>query len=92
MNELTRTPETVGAEIRGLTAQAKQMTLWFGIEIGRRLCEVKEMIGHGGWPAVPEGADGVQPEHGIALYDAVPRIRGAAADPFWGGIKLPNVE
>lgn len=38
MNELTRTPETVGAEIRGLTAQAKQMTLWFGIEIGRRLC------------------------------------------------------
>ena len=25
MNELTRTPETVGAEIRGLTAQAKQM-------------------------------------------------------------------
>ena len=47
MNELTRTPETVGAEIRGLTAQAKRMTLWFGIEIGRRLCEVKEMIGHG---------------------------------------------
>ena len=49
MNELTRTPDTVGAEIRGLTAQAKQMTLWFGIEIGRRLCEVKEMIGHGEW-------------------------------------------
>lgn len=49
MNELTRTPETVGAEIRGLTAQAKKMTLWFGIEIGRRLCEVKEMIGHGEW-------------------------------------------
>lgn len=49
MKELTRTPETVGAEIRGLTAQAKQMTLWFGIEIGRRLCEVKEMIGHGEW-------------------------------------------
>lgn len=51
MNELDikRTPETVGAEIRGLTAQAKQMTLWFGIEIGRRLCEVKEMIGHGEW-------------------------------------------
>lgn len=49
MNELTRTPETVGVEIRGLTAQAKQMTLWFGIEIGRRLCEVKEMIGHGEW-------------------------------------------
>lgn len=51
MNELgiKRTPETVGAEIRGLTAQAKQMTLWFGIEIGRRLCEVKEMIGHGEW-------------------------------------------
>lgn len=49
MNELTRTPETVGVEIRGLTAQAKQMKLWFGIEIGRRLCEVKEMIGHGEW-------------------------------------------
>lgn len=51
MNELDikRTPEQIGAEIRGLTAQAKQMTLWFGIEIGRRLCEAKEMIGHGEW-------------------------------------------
>lgn len=58
MNELDikRTPETVGAEIRGLTAQAKQMTLWFGIEIGRRLCEVKEMIGHGEWLPYQSGA------------------------------------
>lgn len=61
MNELTRTPETVGAEIRGLTAQAKQMTLWFGIEIGRRLCEVKEMIGHGAQQQTLFGAESNYP-------------------------------
>lgn len=51
MNEITitRTPEIIGAEIRTLTRQAKYLTLWYGIEIGRRLCEAKELVGHGEW-------------------------------------------
>ena len=51
MNEVQklRTPELIGSEIRSLTNQAKCITLWFGIEIGRRLCEAKEMVGHGKW-------------------------------------------
>lgn len=53
MNEIQtqRTPDVIGAEIRGLTQQAKTMTLWFGIEIGRRLTEAKEMLEHGQWLA-----------------------------------------
>ena len=49
MNELTqvRTTVTIGAEIRTLTAQAKYMTLWFGVQIGRRLREAKEMLPYG---------------------------------------------
>lgn len=51
MNDIQtqRTPDIIGAEIRGLTQQAKIMTLWFGIEIGRRLTEAKEMLEHGQW-------------------------------------------
>lgn len=53
MNDIQtqRTPDVIGAEIRGLTQQAKTMTLWFGIEIGRRLTEAKEMLEHGQWLA-----------------------------------------
>ena len=51
MNEIqtVRTPEIIGSEIRQLTHQARTVTLWFGIEIGRRLVEAKEMMGHGEW-------------------------------------------
>lgn len=51
MNELEikRTPELIGAEIRSLTTQARSITLWYGIEIGRRLTEAKEMVNHGEW-------------------------------------------
>ena len=51
MNELEikRTPEVIGAEIRSLTTQARSITLWYGIEIGRRLTEAKEMVNHGEW-------------------------------------------
>lgn len=53
MNEIQtqRTPDIIGAEIRGLTQQAKTMTVWLGIEIGRRLTEAKEMLEHGQWLA-----------------------------------------
>lgn len=44
-----RTAETIGSEIRYLSHQAKCMTVWFGVEIGKRLTEAKAMVGHGGW-------------------------------------------
>lgn len=46
---LERTPQKIGEEIRSLTYQAKCMTVYFGVEIGRRLVEAKELVGHGGW-------------------------------------------
>lgn len=51
MNELEikRTPDVIGAEIRSLTNQARCITLWYGIEIGRRLTEAKELVEHGEW-------------------------------------------
>lgn len=51
MNEINtvRTPDVIGSEIRSLTNQAKTMTLWFGIEIGRRLTEAKALLEHGEW-------------------------------------------
>ncbi len=51
MNDIQtlRTPDIIGAEIRGLTQQAKTMTLWFGVEIGRRLTEAKALLEHGQW-------------------------------------------
>ena len=44
-----RTPETLGAEIRKLTETAKYMTLWYAVEIGRRLTEAKALVQHGEW-------------------------------------------
>ena len=41
--EQARTPEIIAQEIRGYTA----MMLNSVIEIGRRMCEVKEMLPHG---------------------------------------------
>lgn len=51
MNDMAikRTPDVIGAEIRSLTTQARSITLWFGIEIGRRLQEAKDMLAHGEW-------------------------------------------
>lgn len=42
-------PEKLGAEIRELTRQAKAMTLYYGVEIGRRLEAAKSMVPYGGW-------------------------------------------
>ena len=49
MNELQeiRNPAALGAEIRALTQQFKYMTLVYGVEVGRRLTEAKEMLPHG---------------------------------------------
>lgn len=48
---LTVSPERLGAEIRELTRQAKTMTLYYGVEIGRRLEAAKSMVPYGGWGA-----------------------------------------
>lgn len=67
-----RTPDIIGAEIRGLTQQAKTMTLWFGIEIGRRLTEAKKMLEHGQWLAyLKEQTEFSQPSASrlMRLYD-----------------------
>lgn len=74
MNDIQtqRTPDIIGAEIRGLTQQAKTMTLWFGIEIGRRLTEAKEMLEHGQWlPYLKEQTEFSQPTASrfMKLYD-----------------------
>lgn len=74
MNEIQtqRTPDIIGAEIRGLTQQAKTMTLWFGIEIGRRLTEAKKMLEHGQWLAyLKEQTEFSQPSASrlMRLYD-----------------------
>lgn len=51
MNELqtARSAAAVGAEIRALTQQFKYMTLVYGIEVGRRLTEAKELVPYGSW-------------------------------------------
>ena len=51
MNELKvkRTPEIIGADIRRLVQEARIITLWYGIQIGRNLTEAKEMVDHGEW-------------------------------------------
>lgn len=46
---IIRTPEVVGAEVRNLTAAARYLTVWYAVEIGRRLTEAKEMVAHGEW-------------------------------------------
>lgn len=47
--DLTVTPERLGMEIRELTRQAKAMTLYYGVEIGRRLMAAKELVPYGSW-------------------------------------------
>ena len=44
-----RTPEVIGAEIRMYVDAGRRVTLLCGIEIGRRLCEAKDMLPHGEW-------------------------------------------
>ncbi len=44
-----RTPEMIGAEVRMYYEAGRRVTMLCGIEIGRRLVEAKEMLGHGNW-------------------------------------------
>ena len=56
MNEIIDVPmsgqrslATVTAEIRTLQDSARRVVLTYSIEIGRRLVEAKDMVGHGEW-------------------------------------------
>ncbi|MBB6622252.1 DUF3102 domain-containing protein [Clostridium gasigenes] len=51
MNELmvNRTPDLIAAEIKNIKDQTRKVVLYNSIEIGRKLTEAKEMIGHGEW-------------------------------------------
>lgn len=44
-----RTPETIAAEINYITQKTRETVLSSAIEIGRRLCEAKELVKHGDW-------------------------------------------
>ena len=44
-----RTIERIGAEVRTLTGAARQVTLLYAVEIGRRLVEAKALVPHGEW-------------------------------------------
>lgn len=44
-----RTPEIIAAEICQIADQTRKMVLNNSIEIGKRLCEAKEMVPHGEW-------------------------------------------
>ena len=44
-----RTTAIIGAEIRTLSVQCNTMRVQYAIEIGRRLCEAKELCRHGEW-------------------------------------------
>ena len=56
--EIVRSPEIIAAEINTIKSQtasvlasAYKQAQNSIFEIGRRLCEVKEMVGHGNWGA-----------------------------------------
>ncbi len=44
-----RTPEEIGVEVRNLSQAARQISVYYAVEIGRRLTEARELVPHGGW-------------------------------------------
>ena len=44
-----RTPEEIGVEVRNLSQQARTISIYYAVEIGRRLTEARELVPHGGW-------------------------------------------
>ncbi len=49
MSEIVRSAATIAAEINFIKQRTKNQLLSALIEIGGRLCEAKEIVGHGGW-------------------------------------------
>lgn len=46
---MQRMPDLIAAEINNIKNQTRTMLLYNSIEIGRRLCEAKQIIPHGDW-------------------------------------------
>ncbi len=46
---VARDPDIVAAEIITIQQQARKMMLIYAVEIGKRLCEAKELLDHGQW-------------------------------------------
>jgi len=46
---IARTADLIAAEINNIKEQTRKMVLYNSIEIGRRLIEAKEIVGHGEW-------------------------------------------
>lgn len=46
---IQRTPDLIAAEINHITQQTRQMVLYNAVEVGRRLCEAKQLVPHGEW-------------------------------------------
>ena len=49
MNEIVRDERAIAMEINAIKGQARAMLISSAIEIGKRLCEAKEMVPRGGW-------------------------------------------
>lgn len=47
--EVARTKDVVTFEVKQLFTQARGMAIYYSVEIGCRLCELKEMLDHGEW-------------------------------------------
>lgn len=47
--QVIRTPEVIALEINSIKNQTRTIVLYNSIEIGRRLIEAKEIVGHGEW-------------------------------------------
>lgn len=47
--EVIRNADVIAAEINGIKEQTRSIVIYNSIEIGRRLCEAKELVEHGEW-------------------------------------------
>ena len=47
--QVKRTPILIAAEINKIKDDTRRVVIYNCIEIGRRLCEAKELIPHGEW-------------------------------------------
>ena len=93
---------TVTTEINTLVAQYRSLTLAYGVEVGRRLCEAKSLLPHGEWGTwlaekvsfsqrTANNLMRVFEEYGdsqITLFGAVPNSHAIANLPLTHAIKL----
>ena len=83
--EAQRTPEIIGAEIRALSVQCNTMRVQYAIEIGRRLCEAKDLCKHGEWLPWLERETQIS-DRSAARYMQIFREYGAAQQSLFGPV------